>query len=69
MRAAFLKKAEPRIECQEPPDDRSLDVLTQGQFERDRGLQHPGNGRPEFFERPAQGMLVDTGNSVRSGFT
>jgi hypothetical protein len=39
---------------QESGDDRGLDILAEHQFERDRSLEHPRNGRPEFFKRHAQ---------------
>ena len=31
-----------------------LDIFAEHQFEHDCSLKHPGNGRPEFFERHAQ---------------
>ena len=37
-------------------DDRGLDIFAERQFEHDRGLEHPRNGRPEFLECHAQRM-------------
>jgi hypothetical protein len=56
LRPTFLKIAEGRVEDEENPDDNGLDELAHGKFERDRSLQHPGNRRPELFERPTEGM-------------
>ena len=47
-------------------DDRGLDILAERQFEHDRSLEHPRNGRPEFLERHAQRMQRRIGHRVRA---
>ena len=43
-------------------------VFAERQLEHDGGFEHPGNGRPEFFERPAQGMDAGVRHGVRAEF-
>ena len=53
LSAPFLEESESGVEDQENRDDRSLDVLAEDNLEHDRGLEHPGNRRPELGQRPA----------------
>ena len=39
-------------------------IFAERQFEHDRGLEHPWNGRPEFFQRHAQRMRGRIGHRV-----
>ena len=59
--AAFLKQAECGVEYQQAGDNRSLDIFAERQLKHDRGFEHPGNRRPEFFERHAQGCTLVSG--------
>jgi hypothetical protein len=61
---ALLEQAECGIEHQENGDDRGLDIFAEHQFEHDRSLEHPRNGRPEFFQRRAQRMDRRIGHRV-----
>ena len=62
--AALLEKPECGIEHQKAGDDPGLDILAERQFEHDRSLEHPRNGRPEFLQRHAQRMERRIGHRV-----
>ena len=63
---AFLKQSKCRIEYQETGDDRRLDILSEGQLQDDRGLEHPRNGRPELAQRSLQGAVGRVRRCVRT---
>jgi hypothetical protein len=64
LSATFLKQPQRGVEQQERGDDRGLDELAEHDFQHDRGLEHPRNRRPEFFDRPAQRMRARIGHRV-----
>ena len=64
----LLEQSGRRIEHQETGDARGFDIFAEHQLEHDRSLEHPRDGRPEFFERHAQRMQRRVGHRVRAEF-
>src|ERR1039457_5353055 len=64
LSAPFLEEPESGVEGQENRDDRSLDVLAEGNLEHDGSLEHPWNWRPELGQRPAQWIQGRVGHRV-----
>jgi hypothetical protein len=62
----FLQISQSGVENDKNGDDRSFGVFVERQLERDGGLEHPRNGRPELFERAAQGMDAGLRHGVRA---
>jgi len=49
-------------------DNRGLDIFAERQFENNRSLEHPRNGRPEFFDCHSQRVKRGIGHRVRPEF-
>ena len=64
LRAALLNIAQHGVEDEEQADHRASTIFAEDEFQHDRALEHPGHGRPEFFQRPRKRMRADVGDRV-----
>ena len=62
----YLDEAEGGIEEQEKCDDTGLDIFLEAELQDNRGLEHPGHGRPQLSDRAPNGVLRDIGERVGS---
>lgn len=62
--AAFLDQPDDRVEQQQAGDDSCLGIFAKRQFQDDRGFEHPGHRRPEFFEGTLPRMQHGVGHGV-----
>ena len=53
----LLEESERGVEHQQTRDDRGPGILAVYRLKHDRGFEHPGNRRPEFFQCPAKWIL------------
>ncbi len=64
LSSAFLDEAEEGVEQEQQPDDDRLGDLAQGQFQHDRGLQHPRHGSPKFLQEGQERMRLLLGHRI-----